>query len=65
MYSVFVVSAQVGTSILPYLKLWPVDTYVDLMMEVIINVVPYYSRSQCDPGQQRRAGIKLAKFLPY
>jgi len=28
------VSAQVSTSILPYLKLWPVDTYVDLMMQV-------------------------------
>jgi len=28
------VTAQVGTSILPYLKLWPVDTYVDLMIQV-------------------------------
>jgi len=31
----FVLTAQVGTSILPYLKLWPVDTYVDLMMQVM------------------------------
>jgi len=33
----FLVSAQVGTSILPYLKLWPVDTYVDLMMQVMCD----------------------------
>jgi len=33
----FLVSAQVSTSILPYLKLWPVDTYVDLMMQVMCH----------------------------
>ena len=31
----FFVTAQISTSILPYLKLWPVDTYVDLMMQVM------------------------------
>jgi len=32
---VFLILAQFSTSILPYLKLWPVDTYVDLMMQVM------------------------------
>jgi len=37
---------QVSTSILPYLKLWPVDTYVNLMMQVTYGY-PYSKAMLC------------------